>query len=209
VPGVSKRKSSRNDCWVSPKVKLSTIVQRQRGAKSEDTVMEPKDRISGVIHMRERNSIMEKVRSFGLEANHTAYEAHRECFGSNFWSLVEIYSRRELSFEEDIIRAFVSVLRSVETEYGPAIWGIPAFEFVRGLTWSHSRHDLSLRRESFSSWSWVGWRGNTDVRLQFENCKRTEADLAISYGRCRVSMEKLTVPSTLHIDWWYCTRDQR
>jgi hypothetical protein len=30
----------------------------------EDTVMEPKDRISGVIHMRERNSIMEKVRSF-------------------------------------------------------------------------------------------------------------------------------------------------
>ncbi|KAH4062434.1 hypothetical protein HBH50_208860 [Parastagonospora nodorum] len=176
----------------------------------EDTVMEPKANISGSIHMRERRHPQKKgLNSAGVRLNYTAYESHREHFGRNFWSLVRAYSRRQLSFESDVIRAFTGILSSIEPDFGYSVWGIPSKEFVRGLTWEHSFHRMDLRRQGFPSWSWTGWRSNAGVELYFKNCKRTDADLRVSRGRYRVDLNTtaLVGPSVWTLDWYHCPND--
>jgi hypothetical protein len=69
----------------------------------EDTTMENKEHRGGAIHIAER---ADPSRKSSRRASYTAYEAHRPLFGKNFWSLVEVYSRRQLSFASDSIRAF-------------------------------------------------------------------------------------------------------
>lgn len=171
----------------------------------EDTVMEQKENISGAIHMRENLRPYQKGNSGKPDVDYTAYDAHRQFFGRNFWSLIKVYSKRQLSFESDSIRAFSGILKSVEPEFGPTIWGIPSHEFARGLTWAHTQHRMELRREAFPSWSWVGWRGNTGIKLEFLNCKRTDADLRVSRGRYRVRARDYVGPSVWTIDWHYYT----
>jgi hypothetical protein len=168
----------------------------------EDTVMEPKDNSSGAVFIHERTTPLVKA-NFRKKPQtyYMAYEAHREYFGHNFWSLVKVYSKRHLSFEEDTIRAFSSILKSVEPDFGPSIWGIPSNDFARGLTWIHSEHLMSLRREVFPSWSWAGWRGNAGVELQFRNCKRTDADMQVSRGRYRIRACDNVGSSVWTIDW--------
>ena len=132
--------------------------------------------------MTERNGgsvgIAERSSPFGKSGrpSYTAYEAHRRLFGRNFWKLVEIYSKRNLSFESDTIRAFSGILKSVEYDFGPAIWGVPQCAFVRGLTWSLSSYKPSLRRSEFPSWSWAGWRANTGSSLYFTNASTNYSD---------------------------------
>jgi hypothetical protein len=178
----------------------------------EDTVLEPKDNIAGAIHMREQAVISRKLHSMEIpevdRANYTAYEAHRKYFTRNFWSLVQGYSQRSLSHDSDALRAISGILKSIEPDFGPAIWGIPSYEFVRGLTWSHSEHCLDLRRECFPSWSWVGWRTNTNIHLEFKNCKRTDADLQVSEGRYRVAEGAEGGISEWNIKWWYHSYDK-
>jgi hypothetical protein len=174
----------------------------------EDTVMERKDNISGSVHMKERSTPKEKMLPGRPRVNHTAYESHRQFFGRNFWSLVKVYSRRQLLFEMDALRAFSGVLKSVETEFGPSIWGVPSHEFTRGMTWAHTQHHLDLRRDAFPSWSWAGWRGNTGTRLEFKQCKRSDADLRVSRGRHRVSARDFIGPSVWTIEWYHHQIDQ-
>jgi hypothetical protein len=169
----------------------------------EDIVMEQKDNISGSVHMKERSTPKEKMLYGRPRVDYTAYESHRQYFGRNFWSLVKVYSRRQLSFEMDVLRAFSGVLKSVEADFGPSVWGVPSHEFTRGMTWAHTEHHLSLRRDGFPSWSWVGWRGNTAARLQFKQCKRSDADLMVSRGRYRVSARKFVGPSVWTIEWYH------
>jgi hypothetical protein len=171
----------------------------------EDTVLEERQNISGPVHIREKAKIGQKGSD---ESPHSAaYEAHREYFGRNFWSLVRIYSRREISFESDTLRAFAGVLKSVEDAFGPAIWGIPAYEFTQGLTWMQSSHRLDLRQHDFPSWSWAGWRFNTSVDLSFVSCKRSDSDLRVLNGRYLVSTGKQAGRSAWDIDWYYHSQD--
>jgi hypothetical protein len=172
----------------------------------EDTVMEQKANISGAIHMRERRHPRKKgLYGAGVDVNYTAYESHREHFGRNFWALVKAYSKRQLSFESDVIRAFTGILTSIEPDFGTSLWGIPSGEFVRGLTWALSTHRVDLRRRDFPSWSWTGWRSNDGVELQFKNCKRTDADIQVSRGRYRVDLNAHNSigPSVWTLDWYY------
>jgi hypothetical protein len=168
----------------------------------EDTIMEQKENISGTVHMREIPSFIRKLDPDKV-VQYTAYEAHRRSFGRNFWSLVETYSQRELSFQGDAIRAFSGILKSIEPQHGPAVWGIPQFEFMRGLSWSFREHKTILRREEFPSWSWAGWRGNAGARLRFLNCKRKDTDTRVSEGRYRVSKAGASGRSVWDLDWYY------
>jgi hypothetical protein len=173
----------------------------------EDTIMEQKENISGTVHMREIPSFIRKLDPDKV-VQYTAYEAHRKSFGRNFWSLVEAYSRRDLSFEADAIRAFSGIMASIEPQYGSAIWGLPRMEFMRGLTWSHREHNMSLRREGFPSWSWAGWRGNAGASLRFVNCKRKDTDTQVSEGRYRVARGDESGHSTWDLDWYYYKVDR-
>jgi hypothetical protein len=80
---------------------------------------------------------------------------------------------------------------------------VPSHEFTRGITWTHTKHRLNLRRDGFPSWSWAGWRGNTAVRLQFKLCKRSDGDLRVSRGRYRVSARNFVGPSVWTIEWYH------
>lgn len=139
----------------------------------EDTVMESKEKRVGRVKISERvDATCKRSKSPGL----TAYEAHTNFFGRNFWSLVEIYTQRQLSFEKDTIRAFSGILKSIEEDEGPAIWGIPEYRFGRGLVWSLDPPKLSLRRKEFPSWSWAGWKGNAGAKLKFHDFVKMTAE---------------------------------
>ncbi|KAH7384143.1 heterokaryon incompatibility protein-domain-containing protein [Phaeosphaeria sp. MPI-PUGE-AT-0046c] len=168
----------------------------------EDTVLEEKANISGPVHMRQKAMVGRKG-SDKKSIYSIAYEAHREYFMRNFWSLVQIYSKRDISFETDTLRAFAGILKSVEAEFGPAIWGTPSFEFARGLTWLQSSHHLELRNHNFPSWSWAGWRSGGEVNLRFRPCKRSDDDLRVFGGRYHISKHKHAGRSAWDVDWHY------
>lgn len=137
----------------------------------EDTIMESKFATGQQVYIAERSSLTHKTRR---SPNYTAYESHLPTFNEkNFWSLVEAYSLRDMSFESDAVRAFSGILSSLESEYGEAIWGVPRRSFSKGLTWSLSESDPDLRRGGFPSWSWAGWKGNAGTRLVFQDVLTT------------------------------------
>ncbi|KAF2017602.1 HET-domain-containing protein [Aaosphaeria arxii CBS 175.79] len=151
-----------------------TFYHCTRSTWFEDTVLESHEYTGGSVSIAERSDpSVKKMR----DPHYTAYEAHRPLFGRNFWSLIELYTRRQLSFESDTIRAFSGILNSVEDQHGPSHWGVLQSEFNKGLSWSISGRTPNLRRNEFPSWSWAGWRGNVEgVRLRFLSAHRNWHD---------------------------------
>jgi hypothetical protein len=136
--------------------------------------MELREPNHGAVSIAERKSPYYKGRG---QPGHTAYEAHQKQFGRNFWSLIEVYTQRQLSFESDSMRAFSGILKSIESEYEPAHWGVPEYYLARGITWSQSQHKLGYRRPQFPSWSWASWRGNTGSKIHFDNMLMQGSDI--------------------------------
>jgi hypothetical protein len=173
----------------------------------EDTIMELKESLHGAVQMREKTK-NERKSELEDRPSYPAYDTHRTAFEDrNFWSLVQSYSQREISYEEDVIRAFGGILRSVEADHGHAIWGIPQYHFLRGLSWYQGQHQMSLRREGFPSWSWAGWRTH-GIDLSFANCKRKNTDIGVSYGRYRVARGKQAERSVWDLSWYYHANDE-
>lgn len=82
------------------------------------------------------------------------------------------YTRRSLSFAEDILNAFAGIMRQGEVEAGMEFcWGLPMTHFREALMWHHvlvTRYGPPKRRQElqgvgprlrFPSWSWSGWTG--------------------------------------------------
>jgi hypothetical protein len=180
----------------------------------EDTIMETPESNPGTVH-RERTSHEYKrmmVDFLGDTAyNANAYDAYSTRYNHfkdrNYWSLVRSYSDRNMTFEADVIRAFGGILRSVEAQYGRAIWGIPQYQFLRGLSWGHTVYWMESRREGFPSWSWVGWRSRGNG-LHFANCKRKDTDIGIMNGRYLVAQDKHVERSVWDLSWHYYTADE-
>lgn len=168
----------------------------------EDTVLEEQEEvhIPGAVHMRERPLVTSKLQP-PRHARYTAYETHQQSFERNFWTLARIFSQRSLAYESDAIRAFGGILKSVEPDRGLAIWSIPQYDFVQGLTWSHTQHQLSLRRTGFPSWTWAGWSATSANPLNFENCKRTDADNRFFNGIYYIRQDRDSGPSAWDIEW--------
>ncbi|KAK5659846.1 hypothetical protein OQA88_13309 [Cercophora sp. LCS_1] len=140
----------------------------------EDTILDAKEQNTFCITLAERASPYKKSARWHAQ---TAYDTHRALFeGRNFWSLVEGYTKRHLSFDSDAIRAFSGILKSVESTSGPAHWGVPEYSFTRGITWSQSRHGSRYRRPQFPSWSWAGWRGDGGLKIRFGNVRTQDVD---------------------------------
>ena len=75
----------------------------------------------------------------------------------SFAFFVSEYSERKLTYETDIIPAFLGVFHSLESSLGTEfVQGIPEVEFDAGLLWSPI--GPSIRREGYPSWSWLGWK---------------------------------------------------
>lgn len=128
------------------------------------------------------------------------------------WYLLErlaVYSTRKLSFETDILIAFLGALRDYEDAENPIYhhWGVPMLPaiardanydvrrdhilltkqtasegFVAGLCWLNAAR--GKRRYGFPSWSWTGW----DVPLQ-QTSPTYRHGLAFDEGPVEVSVE--------------------
>jgi hypothetical protein len=89
------------------------------------------------------------------------------------------YSKRDLTFEEDSLKAFVGIARHMQLSEAPIyhVWGLPSLQPVaqspyqrvtydiwslgHALGWYHHVYMTESigRREAFPSWSWAGWSG--------------------------------------------------
>ena len=112
----------------------------------------------------------------------------------DFYNLVWIYSRRDLTFPSDALRAFSGVQRAFATAAFPvySICGIPVrlsddnppgqldAEFSIALSWYQP--SVAMRRAEFPSWTWVGWTGatrfpNPTARIEGHTC-----DISLEYS---------------------------
>jgi hypothetical protein len=86
---------------------------------------------------------------------------------SNYGYFVQEYTRRNLTFETDIVNAFVGITAAIDDEF---FWGIAYPRFCQSLAWemqdilstyfSDQRRNCGL---SIPSWSWLSWRGVIDL----------------------------------------------
>lgn len=91
-----------------------------------------------------------------------------EVYEKLYYPLVQAYTRRQLTFDLDILNAFAGVSARLQEAYGtPMICGVPRNAIPHALMWIPATRQLCRRagpsshglQVSFPSWSWAGWVG--------------------------------------------------
>ena len=78
--------------------------------------------------------------------------------------LVDNYSRRELTYKDDVLDAFSGITNTLtKTFLGGFYFGLPRLFFDTAMLWQSTGQLLRRNEEAFPSWSWVGWVGKIDV----------------------------------------------
>jgi hypothetical protein len=75
--------------------------------------------------------------------------------------LVELYSKRDLSFQSDALNAFSGIqglFTGLIRKCNTFTYGIPVAAFDFAFCWTVDEHRPDRRRQEFPSWSWVGWQ---------------------------------------------------
>lgn len=81
-----------------------------------------------------------------------------------FTSAVELYTRRELTNPQDILNAFEGVQLVLEQRIGSTIYyGVLESMMDSSLLWESTKR--LFRREGFPSWSWSGWLGEIQWKI--------------------------------------------
>ena len=85
---------------------------------------------------------------------------------SPFAEFVHEYTTRKFSYQSDVLKASMAVLKLFSHIYqSPILWGLPERAFERALLWDYEcsyRTPISAklqRRKEFPSWSWASWPG--------------------------------------------------
>jgi hypothetical protein len=82
----------------------------------------------------------------------------------NYSNLVSDSTKRELTFEGDIIDAFRGIMEAVPIKI---FWGIPLLDFGRHLLWNLWNEKSDPHRnckQKVPSWSWFAWKGQITMR---------------------------------------------
>ncbi|KAE8168407.1 heterokaryon incompatibility protein-domain-containing protein [Aspergillus tamarii] len=79
--------------------------------------------------------------------------------GVNYWTIVDQYTKRNLSYQSDILRAFTAVLRA--THGDGTYYGLPVDYIDQAVAWTPEDLDSSQIRDGFPSWSWASHVGPT------------------------------------------------
>ena len=78
--------------------------------------------------------------------------------------LVGDYSRRKLTYEDDVLNAFSGITNTLtKTFLGGFYFGLPRLFFDTAMLWQSKNQLLRRNEEVFPSWSWMGWVGKIDV----------------------------------------------
>ena len=87
--------------------------------------------------------------------------------------MVNQYSYRTMTRDEDALNAFSGVLQCLQTKYEDGfLWGLPVADFPWGLLWRALIPPT--RREGFPTWSWAGWETLVCPRYPFNVAKPHE-----------------------------------
>ncbi|KAH7182535.1 heterokaryon incompatibility protein-domain-containing protein [Fusarium flagelliforme] len=96
------------------------------------------------------------------------------------------YTKRDLTYDQDSLNAFLGMLRRLETtvgrgkmfnilgvplwapqgDQGPAVTGLPRTRDIFALStcfWHHKEGVIATRRPHMPSWTWAGWKGPVDL----------------------------------------------
>lgn len=80
--------------------------------------------------------------------------------------LIQNFSSRSLTFENDIERAFAGATEIMSSAFpGGMMHGLPVFYFDIGLLWQPL--SSGTRRPGQPSWSWTGWNASIDTLTQW------------------------------------------
>jgi hypothetical protein len=97
-------------------------------------------------------------------------------------SLVEAYTRRRLSYSNDILNAFKGISQVIQKrlfDHSPMLCGIPLCALDIGVLWQPAgccerRPPVSILNPSeFPSWSWAGWTGEVKYPTLWNISERT------------------------------------
>jgi hypothetical protein len=109
--------------------------------------------------------------------------------------IVSEYSRRDLSFQGDVLDAFAGLLRRFRASYEPNslplnyFFGLPSAWFELSLLWNPLANSPKIRRRGemyhmrsgvdipFPSWSWTGWVGVVEYRYPQNIEARTQSEI--------------------------------
>ena len=114
---------------------------------------------------------------------------------TNLLEQMEEYSRRNISYDNDSLNAFLGVLHQWEACLAKTmshLWGL----LIRGsithgpgsvefhFLWSHTCHD-AVRRSEFPSWSWAGWAGEKyflgpSIAIHFAEAEQGQHEFEVS-----------------------------
>ncbi|KAH4113992.1 hypothetical protein HBH47_202280 [Parastagonospora nodorum] len=91
-----------------------------------------------------------------------------------FTDRLDEYLPRDLTFQSDILNAFMGVMRQLWNSPEPKFhfWGLPftSNQFLVALLWlPECKSGLLTRRYGFPSWTWAGWKGITSILGELYN----------------------------------------
>ncbi|KAL9109804.1 MAG: hypothetical protein Q9187_008121 [Circinaria calcarea] len=86
---------------------------------------------------------------------------------SEWQEMVEEFNKRKLTYDKDVIDAFLGVTSVFNCRFnGGILWGIPEMFFDHCIIWAPQKvlrrrgaHSHLLSDNALPSWSWVGWEG--------------------------------------------------
>jgi hypothetical protein len=118
------------------------------------------------------DTILESKRSLDVKWRHMQDASQQHHYRTTttdgytqYVRLIEGYSSRALTYEEDALKALTGVLTSLTTSFDISFYeGIPGGYLDAALLFHTFIHDPSWRRKPFPSWSWSGWRHRSEYQ---------------------------------------------
>ena len=135
--------------------------------------------------------ISEDLQHFQISYFHSLQKWKPDVVERDVHSLIEKYTRRVLTRDEDILNAFDGILVDLEQKK-PSIrshWGICSTldasgylnGLLMGLSWVHQVHNEKIHlRLGFPSWSWAGWLYDPSVRHMLR--RKADTEFVIAQG---------------------------
>ncbi|EXJ68969.1 uncharacterized protein A1O5_07904 [Cladophialophora psammophila CBS 110553] len=79
-----------------------------------------------------------------------------------YYSAVEGYSKRNLTYQSDVLNAFQGIMKTfsatLDGQNNEFYFGLPTSLFDQAICWQTDQHCPHLRRPKYPSWSWLGWK---------------------------------------------------
>jgi hypothetical protein len=157
-----------NMYWMSCRSKKYASLYQESGEHEDETG----SAVWSMLLASEQRSRQRVRGGDWTEYEDRAYDIH------NYMEIVRAYSRRQLSYPEDIVHAFAGIIRRTQKKLDVTLHsGIPLGKYLLPfLCWEilplrYRGRSPKTRRLGFPSWCWTGWYGEPDWEALLNHCK--------------------------------------